>query len=88
MITHETRRESHLKVDKAKRQGMILDAYRRCGAMTAREVGYKLGFQDLNAVKPRITELCEMGKLKATGKKYDPITDRNVTVYEIVEGKR
>lgn len=31
VITHETRRESHLKVDKAKRQRMILDAYHRYG---------------------------------------------------------
>ena len=83
MITAETRRESHYQTDKSTRYRMILEAYRQHGHMTAREVGQRLGFTDLNAVKPRITELCDCGLLRAVGKKYDQVTNRNVAVFEI-----
>jgi len=58
---------------------MILDAWD--GVMSAREIGRKLGFSDLNAVKPRITELVAKGELVEAGKKYDVYTDRNVTCW-------
>ena len=51
---------------------------------TARQIAYKLGFSDLNAVKPRLTELRKAGKIKAIGKAYDETTQRNVTVYRAV----
>lgn len=50
--------------------------------MTAREIGQKLGYQDLNAVKPRISELVnKKGLLVESGKKYDVLTNRNVTCW-------
>ena len=49
--------------------------------MTAREIAYKLGFPDLNAVKPRLTELVHEGMLEVTGKRIDKITDRRVSIY-------
>ena len=85
MITAETRRESHYQTDKSTRYRLILEAYRQNGAMTAREVGQRLGFSDMNAVKPRITELCYRGRLIAVGKKFDSVTNRNVAVFEISE---
>ena len=78
-ISKETRIASLLKTDKQKRYEEILEAWE--GSMTAREIGRKLGYQDLNAVKPRITELAKKGKLLVVGKKYDAITDRNVTCW-------
>lgn len=84
MITAETRRESNRKTDKITRQLVILEALGN-DEMTAREIAYKLHFTDLNAVKPRLTELVKLGKIKTSGKKYDTVTDRNVAVYRRVE---
>ena len=86
MITKETRRESYDKLDPSTRQAVILDAFRRHGDMTARECAKALGYTDLNAVKPRITELCHKGWLEAVGKKLDPTTLRNVAVFHIRAG--
>lgn len=80
-ITEQTRRESYRKMDKRTRQQIILSAWD--GEMTAREIGYKLGYADLNGVKPRITELARAGKLIEAGKKHDPITDRSVTAWTL-----
>ena len=82
-ISKETRAESLFKTDGRTRQAEILGAWE--GSMTAREIGRKLHYQDLNAVKPRITELVKAGKLVEAGKKYDVITDRNVTCWRKAE---
>lgn len=66
--------------DRLTRYALILDNWD--GAMTAREIGRKLGYTDLNAVKPRITELSAMGQLVEAGKKFDTVTRRNVTCWE------
>lgn len=50
--------------------------------MTAREIAMIMGFQDLNYVKPRITELKKKGYIEEVGTKYDPFTDRKVCVYK------
>lgn len=88
MITQETRRESNRLVDRLTRSKKILEAYARYGPMTARECARKLGFTDLNAVKPRITELCQKGYLRACGKEYDSLTCRNVALFELVEEEK
>lgn len=72
-ITEETRREGHEAIDKAKRQAMILGCLHG-RKMTARQIAYELGFSDLNAVKPRLTELRKAGRVKAVGKQKDPLT--------------
>lgn len=79
-ITQQTRRESFRSTDRLTRHAAILAAW--SGAMTAREIGNRLGFKDLNAVKPRIDELVKLGALQEAGKKYDPLTQRNVTCWE------
>lgn len=83
-ITEETRREGHEAIDKAKRQAMILGCLHG-RKMTARQIAYELGFSDLNAVKPRLTELRKAGRVKAVGKQKDPLTGVSVAVYEVVE---
>lgn len=85
MITQETRRESNRAVDRLTRCKRILEAYATYGPMTARECARKLGFTDLNAVKPRITELCQKGYLRACGKAYDELTQRRVARFDLVE---
>lgn len=41
-----------------------------------------MGYMDLNAVKPRITELKAAGRIEAVGKAYDDISKRRVAVYK------
>lgn len=81
-ITEETRRESNEKTDRETRYKKILAVLEPGVEMTAREISYALQYSDLNAVKPRLTELRGLGKVLAVGKKYDKITDRNVTIYK------
>ena len=79
IVTEETRRESHGKTRKRRRYEMILDNW--VGSMTAREIGAKLGFIDLNAVKPRITELTKQGFLYEDSRRFDALTGRTVTTW-------
>ena len=67
------------------RQKSILEALEE-KPMTARELAHKLGFTDLNAVKPRITELLQKDKIRVCGVQKDPVTQVTVRVYERVEG--
>ena len=82
-IQRECRRESFVNTPVAKRKRMILYTIGD-REMTARDIAYRLNFYDLNAVKPRITELCNAGLLEACGKAHDYITDRTVSVYRRV----
>lgn len=52
--------------------------------MTAREIAYKLNYADLNAVKPRLTELVQAGLVDVVGKRFDEMTQRKVSVYRAV----
>ena len=65
---------------KSERKRLILETLGE-REMTAREIAQKLNFSDLNAVKPRITELCNAGMLEACGKSWDARTARRVSVY-------
>lgn len=78
-ISKECQLESWKKFDNAKRCRMILDAMDK--PMTAREIAYKLKFSDLNAVKPRLTEMKTRGTVEVIGKSYDSTTERRVSVY-------
>lgn len=82
-ITHETRLESYILTDKPKRRAEILSALTY--PMTARQLAYKLGYRDLNAVKPRLTELVGANKVKVVGKVKDNLTGRTVAVYERID---
>ncbi len=84
-ITIETRNESFKSVDKKSRQKIILNALGN-SRLTARQIAYKLGYKDLNyVVKPRLTELLQEGTIITKDKEFDPITNRNVAVYQLNE---
>ena len=85
-VTFETRGESIASVSRIKRGQMILDALGGT-EMTAREIAYKLGFSDLNAVKPRLTEMRDAGIVEACGKKKDEVTNRKVAVWRVCESE-
>lgn len=78
-VTRETRFESYITTPTEKRKKLILSVLTQ--PMTARQIAYKLGFSDLNAVKPRLTELVKAGKVEVIDKAYDSTTSRRVAVY-------
>ena len=78
-ISKECQLESFKKLDNAKRCRMILSQLDK--PRTAREIAYRLGFSDLNAVKPRLSEMKARGTVEVTEKEKDSITSRNVSVY-------
>ena len=59
-------------------------AVRGLGQATDREVMGVLGFGDMNAVRPRLTELVHEGWLEECGKAVDAVTERHVRVLRVV----
>lgn len=80
-ITEETRLASYISTPTAERKQMILSVLGD-KQMTARMIAYSLGFKDLNAVKPRLTELKKEGRVVVVGKAYDKLTERSVAVFQ------
>lgn len=74
--------ESHksTKVDKSKRVRLILSAMGE-SALTAREIVERIGFSDMNTVRPRLTEMVASGLVEVIGVKYDKKTRRTVSVF-------
>lgn len=90
MITKQTQRESHAKVNKQRIRSSILNEL-TYGNMTAREIAVVLYRYDLvseptrQQVQPRLTELVQDGLVEVIGKRYDSRTDRHVALYHKVE---
>ena len=70
------------------RQWLIYGILEQYGAMTAREVCSRLGSDDMNYVRPRLTELVQMGKIEIIGKKRDSVTNRTTSVYQVIRGEK
>tara|TARA_R110000868_G_scaffold93805_2_gene259379 strand:+ start:3124 stop:3426 length:303 start_codon:yes stop_codon:yes gene_type:complete len=66
-----------------RRETEILGALQRLGSATDRAIRDALGFPDMNAVRPRITELIVSGVLTERGSTLDPITNRTVRVVAV-----
>lgn len=84
-ITKQTRRESYISRP-VTRAADILE-FMSDKEYTARQIAYGMGFTDLNAVKPRLTELKAAGLVEVTGKAYDEMTKRKVAVWKAAERK-
>ena len=82
-ITRQTRNSSYRKLNPLARQAKILEVLGN-KEMTSREIATLLGYTDMNAVRPRITELVAMGKIEVCGAVNDPVTGRTVAVYKRV----
>lgn len=88
--SNRTAKECQLEAYKLRpggRQWLVFGILEQYGAMTAREVCMKLGSDDMNYVRPRLTELVQMGKIEIIGKKKDVITNRNTSVYQVIKEK-
>lgn len=53
------------------------------GSGTDREIMLRMGFCDMNSVRPRITELVKAKILKEVGNKIDPATGKTVRIVGI-----
>ena len=82
-ITKETRREAYISRP-VTRTADILE-FMGDKEYTARQIAYGMGFTDLNAVKPRLTELKAAGLVEVAGKAYDETTKRRVAVWKAAE---
>ncbi len=82
-ITRQTRNASYRKLNPLARQAKILEVLGN-KEMTSREIATVLGYTDMNAVRPRITELAATGKIVVCRAVNDPVTGRTVAVYKRV----
>lgn len=77
---------AYQRLNKKARHEVILRAY--CfsrNGLTDREVLKKIGFTDMNSVRPRITELIQDGQLKDVGKTKDFVTSKMVRVCRLMK---
>lgn len=78
-ITKETRLKSYIDRPVARKE-IILEALGD-QELTAREVKDKLGYEDFNAVRPRLHELMEEGRVEVVGMAYDAKSKKDVSVF-------
>lgn len=81
-ITKETRLEGYIQRPATRAQDIM--RFMGHDAMTARQIACGMGYTDLNAVKPRLSEMKEAGTVKVIGKAYDNVTKRKMAVYRVV----
>jgi hypothetical protein len=73
---------------RAKRRNDVFMAFIELGRpATDREICHRLGYSDMNAARPRITELVDEGELIEWGKVRDSLTGRRVRVCKIKEAQ-
>ena len=83
-ITEETRLESYIQRPLTRNQH-IIKTIQDFGPGTARMIARRLGFNDMNAVRPRLTEMMESGIVEGIGVAYDEYTGRNTVIYAFKE---
>lgn len=82
-ITKETRREAYITRPVTRASEIV--RFMGDKELTAREIAYGMGYTDLNAVKPRLTELKAQGKVEVVGKQKDITTGKSVAVWKVVQ---
>lgn len=70
----------------SRRAQMVLDWVRANGRATDRQVMQGLGFAEPNAVRPRITELVDIGALIEVGSIACPVTHKTVRLVDVPRG--
>ncbi len=72
----------------SQREQDILSAFAGIGTATDRDICNLLGFPDLNAVRPRITELISVGVLEEIGNRICATTKKSVRACRIVSANK
>lgn len=84
-IEKETRMESYIRRPVTRQAAILEELGSR--ELTARQLARLMGYDDLNAIKPRLTELKKAGKVEVVRKSLDHVTNRNVAVWAAVKGE-
>lgn len=82
-LSQQTRNQSHASLGTNylnKTQKVILESVRKYGASTTNDLASRLPYTR-SSIVARVSELREKFLLREGGKKYDPITEREVTKY-------
>jgi len=80
---HDNSIECYHELDTRTRNQKILDVFKASNnSLSDREVCQALGYQDMNSVRPRITELIGAGMIMETGYRYE--ARRKVRVCEML----
>lgn len=66
------------------RQFLVYEHIKKNPYLTAKEISCNLGFNDANAVKPRITELQKLNLIEAYDKRVCRVTKRKDYVWVVV----
>ena len=66
-----------------KRQQAIYDALSEVPAMSDRQIMMRLGFTDMNSVRPRVTEMLKSRVLIEVGERRDTVTGQTVRLVAI-----
>lgn len=67
----------------SRRAAAILEWIERHGPATDRRVMEAMGFREPNAVRPRITELIDLGSLREVRNTRCPVTGKTVRVVDV-----
>lgn len=86
-VTEETRREAYYssKSLAITRRKIIYSALRKYGPLAVDELMDKLGYNDPNQVRPRLTELKKDGLVETCGKRTSKRTGRTTAVWQVAE---
>lgn len=83
-MIHANSIKAYQELTPNKRASRIYEKYTGTGkAMTDREIAKSLGFADLNQVRPRISEMIDLGFLRECGKVKDSDTGKTVRIVEV-----
>mgnify|MGYP002569865369 CR=1 FL=1 len=89
-ITEETRREAYYEAEQMAptRRRIIYGALKKYGPQTADELMDRLGYNDPNCVRPRLTELKQAGLIEAVGRRTSRRTGKSGAVWQVTEIER
>lgn len=66
-----------------KRQSEVLEFLRENKTATAREIMLSLGYDDMNKIRPRLTELKGYNLIHEVGKVKDEVTGKTVSIFSV-----
>lgn len=85
MPVHANSIECYHSLNLSERQAIVYGAFVGAIFLTDRQAKERLGEADMNAVRPRITEMVDSGVLVECGKMKDEVTGKTVRVCAIAE---
>lgn len=88
-ITEETRREAYYdsRTLAITRRQVVYSALKKYGPQTVDELMERLGYNDPNCIRPRLTEMKKDGLVETCGKRTSKRTGKTTAVWQVAEIK-